>query len=57
MRDNINIRFVEEFKHPEELFNFLGSVRVKLTEENIIFCINAFIRLANFITEKDLEKP
>jgi hypothetical protein len=48
---------VEEFKHPEELFGFLGSVRVHLSEENIILCLQAFIRLSNLVSEKDLERP
>lgn len=26
--DNINIKYSDEFKHPEELFNFIGTLKV-----------------------------
>ncbi|CAD8079440.1 unnamed protein product [Paramecium sonneborni] len=52
--DNINIQYSSEFKHPEEMFNFLGTLKVQLTEQNLMSCVNAFIQFADKITEDDL---
>ncbi|CAD8157996.1 unnamed protein product [Paramecium pentaurelia] len=52
--DNINIQYSNEFKHPEEMFNFLGTLKVQLTEQNLMSCVNAFIQFADKITEDDL---
>jgi hypothetical protein len=48
---------MEQCSHPEELFNFLLNIKVKLTEENILFCLRSFVQLANQVSERDLKRP
>lgn len=49
--DNINLRTVTQFKHPDELFNFISTIKVKLTEENLMECVAAMINLSDKLTE------
>ncbi|KAM3138809.1 hypothetical protein pb186bvf_009012 [Paramecium bursaria] len=54
MVQNINILTTSEFQHPDELFNFIQSVKIKLTEENLMKCITSMINMSNKLTEEDL---
>ncbi|EAS00435.1 hypothetical protein TTHERM_00221080 (macronuclear) [Tetrahymena thermophila SB210] len=52
---NINIRPVDTFQHPEELFYFVSNLSVSLTEENLKACLEGFLSLAERINEADIE--
>lgn len=57
MIENINIRMTDSFRHPEQLFNFLQNLRVRLSEDNLLNCVASFIELAGQVTEEDLHRP
>lgn len=38
--------FPSEFRHPDELRYYVGSVKFRLTEENLLKCLNGYIKFA-----------
>jgi hypothetical protein len=51
--------FPSEFRHPDELRYYVGSVKHRLTEENLLKCLNGYIKFAPILAQGlfELENP